>query len=104
MLQQPQGDDYVVATGEAHSVRELCELAFGHVGLDYRDFVAIDPRYYRPTEVDYLLGDPSKATRQLGWKPRTSFKELIRLMMESDLQLAEREQRAGVGPAVSRHG
>jgi GDPmannose 4,6-dehydratase len=97
MVQQPRGDDYVVATGEAHSVRELCEAAFGHVGLDYQDFVEIDPRYYRPTEVDYLLGDPSKATKVLGWKPRTSFAELVRLMMESDLELARREERAGGG-------
>ena len=95
MVQQPRGDDYVAATGEAHSVRELCEAAFGHVGLDYQDFVEIDPRYYRPAEVDYLLGDPSKATLALGWKPRTSFKELVRIMMESDLELAKREQRAG---------
>jgi len=98
MVQQPKGDDYVVATGEAHSVRELCEAAFGHVGLDYREFVEIDPRYYRPAEVDYLLGDPSKATKALGWKPRTSFKELVRLMMESDMELARREQRAGGAP------
>jgi GDPmannose 4,6-dehydratase len=104
MLQQPQGDDFVIATGEAHSVRELCEAAFGHVGLDYRAYVEKDPRYYRPTEVDYLLGDPTKAQTRLGWKPRTTFQELVRLMMESDLQLAEREQRAGAGPAVSRHG
>jgi GDPmannose 4,6-dehydratase len=104
MLQQPHGDDFVMATGESHSVRELCEAAFGHVGLDYKEFVEIDPRYYRPTEVDYLLGDPSKAERQLGWKPRTSFKELIRLMMEADMELADRERRAGAGPAVSRHG
>jgi GDPmannose 4,6-dehydratase len=94
MVQQPRGDDYVVATGEAHSVRELCEAAFGQVGLDYREFVEIDPRYYRPAEVDYLLGDPSKAARVLGWKPRTSFAELVRLMMESDMELARREQRA----------
>jgi len=104
MLQQPKSDDYVVATGESHSVRELCELAFSHVGLDYREFVEIDPRYYRPTEVDFLWGDPSKAARQLGWKPRTTFKELVRIMMTSDIELAEREQRAGAGPAVSRHG
>ena len=104
MLQQEKPDDYVVATGEAHSVRELCELAFAHAGLDYRQHVEIDPRYFRPTEVDYLLGDCSKAQRQLGWKPRTSFAELVRLMMESDLELAEREKRAGAGPAVSRHG
>jgi GDPmannose 4,6-dehydratase len=104
MLQQPQGEDFVVATGESHTVRELCEAAFGHVGLDYREFVDIDPKYYRPTEVDFLLGDASKAKQKLGWAPRTSFKELIRLMMESDVQLAEREQRAGAGPAISRHG
>jgi GDPmannose 4,6-dehydratase len=97
MLQQPRGDDYVVATGEAHSVRELCERAFGHVGLDYRAHVDIDPRYYRPTEVDFLLGDASKARAALGWKPRTSFEELVRLMMEADLELAGREKRAG-GP------
>jgi GDPmannose 4,6-dehydratase len=104
MLQQPKGDDYVVATGEAHSVRELCEAAFGHVGLDYREFVEVDPRYFRPTEVDYLLGDPTKAVKQLGWKVRTGFKELVRIMMDADMELAAREQRAGAGPAVSRHG
>ncbi|HEX9050183.1 MAG TPA: GDP-mannose 4,6-dehydratase [Anaeromyxobacter sp.] len=104
MLQQPAGDDYVVGTGEAHSVRELCEAAFGHVGLDYREFVDIDPRYYRPTEVESLRADPSKAKAKLGWTPRTTFEDLVKLMMESDLALAEREQRAGVGPAVSRHG
>jgi len=104
MLQQPNGDDYVVATGESHSVRELCELAFAQVGLDYEKFVDIDPRYYRPTEVDFLLGDSSKAQKQLRWKPKTSFKELVRLMMDSDMELAERERRAGAGPAVSRHG
>ena len=104
MLQQEKPEDYVIATGESHTVRELCEEAFGHVGLDYRKHVEIDPRYYRPTEVDSLLGDPSKAARQLGWKARTNFKELVRLMMEADLATAEREQRAGAGPAVSRHG
>jgi GDPmannose 4,6-dehydratase len=97
MLQQPKGDDYVIATGEAHSVRELCERAFGHVGLDYRAHVEIDPRYYRPTEVDFLLGDASKAKAALGWQPRTSFEELVRLMMEADLESAGREKRAG-GP------
>jgi GDPmannose 4,6-dehydratase len=104
MLQQPKADDYVIATGEAHSVRELCEAAFGHVGLDYKDFVEVDPRYFRPTEVDYLLGDPSKAVKQLGWKIRTGFKELVKIMMDADMELAAREQRAGAGPAVSRHG
>jgi GDPmannose 4,6-dehydratase len=104
MLQQEKPADYVIATGEAHSVRELCEAAFGHVGLDYRQYVELDPRYLRPTEVDNLLGDASKAARELGWKPRTTFAELVRLMMENDLALAEREKRAGAGPAVSRHG
>jgi GDPmannose 4,6-dehydratase len=104
ILQQPKGDDYVIATGESHSVRELCQEAFAHVGLDYQKYVEVDPRYFRPTEVDYLLGDPSKAKRQLGWKLRTTFKELIRLMMENDVALAEREKRAGVGPAISAHG
>jgi GDPmannose 4,6-dehydratase len=103
MVQQPRGDDYVVATGESHTVRELCEHAFSHVQLDFRDFVEIDPRYYRPTEVDALLGDASKAHRELRWHPKTSFKELIRLMMDSDMELAARERRAGAGPAVSRH-
>ncbi len=104
ILQQPEGDDYVIGTGEAHTVRELCEQAFGHVGLDYQKFVELDPRYLRPTEVDYLLADPSKAKQKLGWTPRTTFKVLVAEMMDSDLQLAEREQRAGAGPAVSRHG
>jgi GDPmannose 4,6-dehydratase len=104
MLQQPEGDDYVIATGESHTVRELCEEAFGFVGLDYREYVGIDPKYYRPAEVDFLLGDSSKAQQKLGWQIRTRFKDLVRLMMESDLQLAERERRAGAGPAISRHG
>jgi GDPmannose 4,6-dehydratase len=106
MLQQPRGDDYVCATGESHTVRELCELAFGHVGLDYRGFVDIDPRYYRPTEVDFLLGDASKAEKQLGWKPRTTFEELVALMMESDLELARQEEllarSASAGPGKGR--
>jgi GDPmannose 4,6-dehydratase len=104
MLQQPKADDYVIATGESHTVRELCEQAFGHVGLDYRQFVEVDPKYFRPTEVDFLLGDPSKAVKALDWKPRTSFKALIGLMMEADVKLAERERVAGAGPAVSLHG
>ncbi len=86
MLQQDQPDDFVIATGECHSVRELVELAFGYVGLDWREHVAIDPKYYRPAEVDILLGDASKAHRLLGWQPRTSFPELIKLMVEHGLQ------------------
>ena len=86
MLQQDQPDDFVIATGECHSVRELVELAFGYVGLDWRKHVAIDPKYYRPAEVDILLGDASKARRVLGWQPRTSFPELIKIMVDHDLQ------------------
>jgi GDPmannose 4,6-dehydratase len=92
-MQQDKPDDFVVATGESHSVRELCEEAFGNVGLDYRDFVQLDPRYLRPSEVDHLQGDASKARKALGWVPRTSFKELIKLMVESDLELARKEAR-----------
>jgi GDPmannose 4,6-dehydratase len=86
MLQQPKGDDFVVATGETHSVREFLDECFGLVGLDWKEYVEVDPRYYRPTEVDVLLGDASKAKRVLGWKPRTSFKELVRLMVQEDLR------------------
>lgn len=85
MLQQPEPEDYVVATGETHTVQEFCEKAFGAVGLDYRDYVKIDQRFVRPAEVDLLLGDSSKARRQLGWKPRYSFDDLVREMVESDL-------------------
>jgi GDPmannose 4,6-dehydratase len=92
MLQQPAGDDYVVATGHMISVRQFCELAFGHVGLDYRDFVEIDPRYFRPAEVEQLLGDATKARQVLGWKPRTTVQELARMMVEHDLELARQEQ------------
>jgi GDPmannose 4,6-dehydratase len=92
MLQQPQGDDFVIATGQMLSVRQFCELAFGHVGLDYRDFIEIDPRYFRPAEVEQLLGDASKARRVLGWTPKTSVAELATMMVEHDLELARREQ------------
>jgi GDPmannose 4,6-dehydratase len=87
MLQQDQPDDYVIATGEAHSVREFLDEAFGHVGLNWQKHVELDPRYLRPTEVDLLLGDASKAKRQLGWTARTKFKELVRLMVDADVQL-----------------
>ena len=92
-VQHDRADDFVIATGESHSVRELCEEAFGKLDLDYRDFVKLDPRYLRPAEVDHLLGDSTKARRALGWKPRTTFKQLIALMVESDLELARREAR-----------
>jgi GDPmannose 4,6-dehydratase len=86
MLQQPEPDDFVIATGETHSVRELCEIAFSEAGLDYREFVKVDERYYRPAEVDLLIGDASKAQRMLGWQPTYTFKELITEMVQSDLE------------------
>ncbi len=98
MLQQPAPDDYVVATGEAHSVREFVERAFGCLELDWRQYVEIDPRYFRPTEVDALCGDPSKAIRQLDWRPQVSFAELVQRMVAHDLEAARQEQtlrRAG---------
>jgi GDPmannose 4,6-dehydratase len=85
----------VIATGEMHSVRELCEVAFRAVGLDYRDYVGTDPEYVRPAEVDALCGDASKARAKLGWKPRTTFKQLVELMAEADLRLATEEKRLG---------
>ena len=91
MLQQDKPDDYVVATGETHSVRELLELAFSLVDLDYRDFVEFDPRYTRPSEVDVLLGDATKAREGLRWKPEVDFRGLIKMMIESDLEQARRE-------------
>jgi GDPmannose 4,6-dehydratase len=94
MLQQSQPDDYIVATGETHSVREFLELAFGMLDLDYRDFVAFDPRYTRPSEVDVLLGDATKARQQLGWKPEIDFPGLVQMMVEHDLELARREKHA----------
>ncbi|HWS90394.1 MAG TPA: GDP-mannose 4,6-dehydratase [Pyrinomonadaceae bacterium] len=93
MMQAEQPDDYVVATGETHSVREFLEEAFGYLGLDWERYVEIDPRYFRPAEVDLLLGDPTKARTILGWEPKVSFKELVKIMVESDMRLAEREQR-----------
>jgi len=86
MLQQPQPDDYVVASGETHSVAELCDVAFGHVDLSYRDYVVQDPKYFRPAEVDLLVGDASKAGRVLGWEPSVTFTELIQKMVEADLE------------------
>jgi GDPmannose 4,6-dehydratase len=86
MLQQPQADDYVVATGETHSVREFLEEAFAYVGLHWQDYVKVDAKYFRPAEVDLLLGDPRKANRVLGWRPRVGFKELVRMMVDADLE------------------
>jgi len=92
MLQQDQADDFVIATGQTHSVRELCELAFAEVDLDYRDYVKVDERYYRPAEVDLLIGDASKAHKVLGWKPSYTFKDLIREMVQEDLKVAAQQQ------------
>src|SRR5437660_8889305 len=92
MLQQEKPDDYVIATGEAHSVRDLVELAFAAAGLDWRRHVEIDRRYFRPTEVDVLRGDPAKARSILGWQPRVTFAELIKMMVEHDSDLARRER------------
>ena len=103
MLQQPEADDYVVATGEMHTVREFVELAFRLVDRDWETFVEVDPRYFRPTEVDELCGDASRARERLGWAPRTTFAELVRLMVAADLQ------EAGLDPdrhlvSVAAHG
>ena len=84
MLQQPTPDDYVIATGEAHSVREVLDVAFGTLGLDWQPYVEIDPRYFRPTEVDHLCGDASHAHAKLGWKPKVHFRELIEMMVRAD--------------------
>ncbi len=92
MLQAPEPDDYVVATGEAHSVREFLDVAAACCELDWKKFVESDARYFRPTEVDYLLGDASKITSKVGWKPRIGFEQLVRMMMEHDLELARQEQ------------
>jgi GDPmannose 4,6-dehydratase len=89
MLQQPEGDDYVVATNETHTIRECLDVAFGRLGLDWHKHVEIDPRYYRPAEVELLIGDYSKAKRQMGWEPKTKFKELIELMADADLKLLQ---------------
>jgi GDPmannose 4,6-dehydratase len=91
MLQQEKPDDYVVATGEKHSVRELVELAFGHVGLGWRDYVQVDPKLLRPAEVNTLRGDATKAREVLGWRPQITFAELVRMMVEADLKRVERE-------------
>ena len=94
MLQQAEPDDYVIATGEMHSVRELCSVAFALVGLDWEEHVRVDERYFRPTEVDELCGDASKAERVLGWRPAVRFEELVRIMLEADLR------EAGLDPAA----
>jgi GDPmannose 4,6-dehydratase len=107
MLQQARPDDFVVATGESHSVRELVESAFDYVGLDWKRHVVTDPRYFRPSEVDHLRGDARKAMEKLGWRPRVLFQELVRTMMNHDLELAKQERTlrdAGHAPGLQEHG
>jgi GDPmannose 4,6-dehydratase len=89
MLQQEKPDDYVLATGETHSVREFVQIAFDHVGLDWEQYVVVDPKYYRPAEVDLLVGNPAKARRVLGWEPTVTFEQLVRLMVDADLALLQ---------------
>lgn len=93
MLQQDEPDDFVIATGETHSVREFCEIAFDRVGLDYRDFVVMDEKFYRPAEVELLMGDASKAREKLGWTPRYTFREMIAEMVDADIELMSRSLR-----------
>ena len=95
MLQQDEPKDYVIATGETHSVREMCEIAFGRVGLDYHDFVVEDPRFFRPAEVQLLIGDPSRARRELGWELEVDFKGLIEMMVDADLALVNEQVARG---------
>ncbi len=96
MMQQEKPGDYVVATGETHSVREFVKQAFSYADLDWQKYVAVDPRYYRPAEVDLLIGDASKARHELGWKPETTFNELVRLMVDGDMAMVKRQQAGEV--------
>ncbi|OGO64765.1 MAG: GDP-mannose 4,6-dehydratase [Chloroflexi bacterium RBG_19FT_COMBO_55_16] len=91
MLQRSTAEDFVIGTGQTHSVREFCELAFNYVGLDYQDYLVQDPKFYRPAEVDVLVSDPRKANRELGWQPRVGFEELIHMMVDADLKRLARE-------------
>lgn len=100
MLQQPEPDDYVVATGETHTVREFCEYAFGEAGLDYKEFVRVDEKFYRPAEVDLLIGDASKARSILGWRPEYTFEEMIKEMVRTDLELATQNRGTVSRPVV----
>jgi GDPmannose 4,6-dehydratase len=93
MLQQDQPDDYVIATGEAYSVRDFCEFAFAHAGLDYKQYVVTDPKFLRPAEVDYLMGDPTKARTKLGWQPEVNLRKLVEMMVDADLERYRRATR-----------
>jgi GDPmannose 4,6-dehydratase len=100
MLQQDKPDDYVVATNETHSVQEFCEVTFGLLGLDWKKYVRHDTRYERPAEVDLLIGNPAKAKKQLGWQPKVHFRDLVKIMVEHDLELAKREAQIAQLPKV----
>jgi GDPmannose 4,6-dehydratase len=95
MLQQDEPDDYVISTGETHAVRELCEVAFGRLGLDYRDYVVVDQKFYRPAEVDLLIGDATKGKQKLGWEPTVTFKQLIEMMVDADMEALLAEGHGG---------
>jgi GDPmannose 4,6-dehydratase len=98
MLQQAKPDDYVVGTGETHSVREFVEIAFDRVGLDWKDYVVVDPKFYRPAEVDLLLSDPTKARKNLGWEPKVSFEELVHEMVDEDVSALATKKSIDVKP------
>jgi GDPmannose 4,6-dehydratase len=105
MLQQETPDDYVICTGEAYSVRDFLDAAAACCSLDWNKYVEIDPRYFRPTEVDYLLGDSTKARTKLGWKPKVSFKELVKLMVDNDMEMARQELTLlKAGHTLASHG
>jgi GDPmannose 4,6-dehydratase len=93
MLQQDEPEDFVIATGQTHSVRDLVEIAFDHVGLDPWAYVRTDPRFLRPADVEHVVGDASKAREKLGWEPKTTFDDLVRLMVDADLELLQRDPR-----------
>jgi GDPmannose 4,6-dehydratase len=92
MLQQPEPDNFIIGTGETHSVKEFCEIAFGHAGLDYKDFVVQDQRFYRPAEVDLLISDSSKARKMLGWEPKVGFAQLVRMMVDADIERLDQKE------------
>jgi GDPmannose 4,6-dehydratase len=96
MLQQPEPDDYVISTNQTHSVKEFLEVAFDHVGLDWEKYVEIDSRYFRPAEVDLLIGDYSKAKQKLGWEPKTKFVEVAKLMVDADVELLRRHRQGEI--------
>ena len=99
ILHQDSASDFVIGTGEAHSVREFLDEAFGYVGMDWNEYVRIDPRYFRPTEVDYLMADASRARKELGWQPRVNFHELVRIMVDADMELSG-QQSPGEGKHI----